>query len=44
MRTKDLFVVAKENLGLTARQFPTSVVEFWIYRLDHLFRLAHLTP
>jgi len=33
------FVDVRGNLGLTARQFPTSVVEFWIYRLDYRVHL-----
>jgi hypothetical protein len=27
------------NSGLTARQFPTSMVDFWIYRLDYRVHL-----
>ncbi len=32
-------MVVRGNLGLTARQFPTSVVDFWIYRLDYQVHL-----
>ncbi len=33
------FVVVRGNSGLTAWQFPTSVVDFWIYRLDYWVHL-----
>jgi len=35
----NFFVVVRGNLGLTARQFLTSVVDFWLYRLDYWVHL-----
>ena len=35
----NFFVVVRGNLGLTARQFLTSMVDFWIYRLDYRVHL-----
>ncbi len=33
------FVVVRGKLGLTARQFPMSVVDFWIYQLNYRVHL-----
>ncbi len=35
----NFFVVVRGNSGLTARQFPTSMVDFWMYQLDYRVHL-----